>query len=236
MHRIYQNIILTVGASCLLDKPASQHLLKVLRLRVGERVIVFNGEGGEFEAELVSTAGGVAQLRVIEFIDIQREPELKVHLGQCLSRGERMDYAIQKSVEVGVAEITPLFSKRSTVKLSQERLLKRMRHWQQVIISACEQSGRTILPILHEPKPLAEWIAQCEGVSFICDVKPNVNNNHQFKAANLLIGPEGGFDPLEIQLAYDHNFQSLYLGKLTLRTETAPVVAITQLIASKMYS
>ncbi len=230
MNRVYQKSILTVGASCLLDKRASQHLLKVLRMRAGEHVIVFNGEGGEYVAELVNVAAGSAQLRLVEFVDISREPAISVHLGQCLSRGERMDYAIQKAVEVGVAKITPLFSERSNVKLATERIEKRLQHWQQVIISACEQSGRTILPVLNQPMALREWVNHCEGVRFICDFKPDQEGDTKvFESANVLIGPEGGFDENEIQLAYESGFLPLNLGKLTLRTETAPVVAISKL-------
>lgn len=229
MNRIYQKIVLAVGASCTLDKGASQHLLKVLRMRAGDQFVIFNGEGGEYKAELVDVAAGAAQIRLLEFVDVLREPRVKIHLGQCLSRGERMDYAIQKSVEMGVSQITPLFSERSNVKLPKERIEKRMRHWQQVIISACEQSGRTILPILSEPITLERWVAMCHGVSFICDFKPDDFVEHSFDAANLLIGPEGGFDEKEAQLAHENGFLSLSLGELTLRTETAPVVAMAKL-------
>jgi 16S rRNA (uracil1498-N3)-methyltransferase len=229
MNRIYQKIVLTVGATCTLDKGSSQHLLKVLRMRIGEKLLVFSGAGGYYSSKLVSAANGVAQLQVLEFFDVLNEPPVYVHLGQCLSRGERMDYAIQKSVEVGVGEITPLFSERSNVKLPEERIEKRMQHWQKVIISACEQSGRTVLPILHRPMKIEQWIAQCEGVSFICDFKPDGLVEGTFDKANILIGPEGGLDANEIQLAHESGFHSLFLGNLTLRTETAPVVAISKL-------
>lgn len=200
-------------------------------MRVGESFVVFNGQGGEYEAEILSTADGVAQIQILAFVDVEREPALSVHLGQCLSRGERMDYAIQKSVEVGVTEITPLFSERCNVKLAEDRIEKRMRHWQQVIISACEQSGRLIIPTLHPPMPLREWVSCAEGTKFICDFQPQASVSEPVQRASVLIGPEGGFDETEVAFAHEQGFQSLTLGKLTLRTETAPVVALTRLYA-----
>lgn len=228
MHRIYQLLDLKCGETVTLDKAASNHLLRVLRMRVGESLIVFNGRGGEYSAELVAV-GQQAAIKLQEFYDIKREPSVAVHLGQCISRGERMDYALQKSVEVGVAEITPLFAERCNVKLDAGRIRKRMQHWQAIVISACEQSGRTTVPVLHEPVELTTWVQQCRGVSFVCDFQPTTSGDMNFKMANLLIGPEGGLTTEEIAFAHQHEFRSLFLGQLTLRTETAPVVAITTL-------
>jgi 16S rRNA (uracil1498-N3)-methyltransferase len=230
MNRIYQKMVLTVGTTCMLDKMASKHLLKVLRMRVGEQFVIFNGEGGEYGAEIISTAASVAHIQILEFFDVSREPEVKVHLGQCLSRGERMDYAIQKAVEVGVAQITPLFSERCNVKLNDERIEKRITHWQKVILSACEQSGRTEIPTICRPMELRDWVKQCKGIGFICDFQKEGEIEYTFDHANILIGPEGGLDDSEISFAHQHNFQSLSLGSLTLRTETAPVVALTRLL------
>ena len=230
MNRIYQKSKLEVGSDIQLDKSASQHVLNVLRLRVGEALIVFNGEGGEYHAKIIGQAKQCAQLQIVEFDAVDRESLLAIHLGQCLSRGERMDYAIQKSVEVGVAEITPLLSSRCNVKLANERIDKRLAHWQSIIISACEQSGRTRIPILNPPMVLTDWISQCQGLSFVADFQREpITTEPTTKHVNLLIGPEGGLTPGEIQLAHQHQFHSLSLGKLTLRTETAPIVAITQL-------
>ncbi len=229
MNRIYQNTLLTVGSVCTLDKMASGHVLQALRMRIGDELVVFNGRGGEYRARIKSAAKAGAEIELLQFNDVQREPPVAVHLGQCLSRGERMDYAIQKSVEVGVAEITPLFSKRSNVNLATERVANRMRHWQQIIISACEQSGRTLLPVLHEPVPIDHWITKLRGNNFICDFQSGIDDRYNLTSANILIGPEGGFDPLEVALAHQHGFKSFYLGPLTLRTETAPVVAITMM-------
>ena len=230
MNRIYQKSKLSVGDTVQLDKPASQHVLNVLRLRVGEEIVLFNGDGGEYRATISGQTKQLAELSIHAFDPIDREPTLAIHLGQCLSRGERMDYAIQKSVEVGVAEITPLLSSRCNVKLADERIEKRLAHWQNIIISACEQSGRTRLPILNPPVELKDWVSRCKGLSFVADFQQNpIVHDGNIRQANLLIGPEGGLTSDEIQFAHQHQFQSLSLGKLTVRTETAPVVAITQL-------
>ena len=230
MNRIYQKSKLSVGDTVQLDKPASQHVLNVLRLRVGEELILFNGEGGEYHAKISGQTKQLAELSILAFDPVDRESALAIHLGQCLSRGERMDYAIQKSVEVGVAEITPLLSSRCNVKLADERIEKRLAHWQNIIISACEQSGRTRIPILHPPVELKDWVPQCKGLSFVADFQQNpIVHDSSIKQVNLLIGPEGGLTNDEIHFAHQHQFQSLSLGQLTLRTETAPIVAMTRL-------
>lgn len=230
MTRIYHNHPISVGHPIQLDKLASQHVLNVLRLRVGESLILFNGIGGEYRAQIIGQTKQLAELAILEFDPVDREPSLAIHLGQCLSRGERMDYAIQKSVEVGVAEITPVLSSRCNVKLADERLEKRLTHWRNIIISACEQSGRTRLPILHPPIELSDWLSQSNGLSFIADFQQEpITYDTSLTNVNVLIGPEGGLTSDEIQLAHQHNFKSLSLGKLTLRTETAPIVAITKL-------
>lgn len=230
MNRIYQNKSFAVGGDTDLDQAASQHILQVLRLRVGDTIVLFNGDGSEYHAKLTGKTKQCAQVRISDVTSINREPSLAVHLGQCLSRGERMDYAIQKSVEVGVHEITPLFASRCNVKIIDERLDKRLMHWRHIIISACEQSGRTRIPILNPPMVLRDWILQCKGFSVVADFQQtNFMLDSSISRVNLLIGPEGGLTPEEIQLAHQHQFKSFSLGALTLRTETASIVAITQL-------
>lgn len=230
MNRIYQKTKLLIGSNIFLDKSASQHVLNVLRLRVGESLIVFNGEGGEYHAKLIGHIKQAAQLHIVHFDSVDREPSLAIHLGQCLSRGERMDYAIQKSVELGVDEITPLLSLRCNVKLADERIEKRLGHWQNIIISACEQSGRTRIPQLNPPMVLTDWLSQCRGLSFVADFEQeSIAPDLTIKHVNVLIGPEGGLTRDEIYLAQEHDFKSLSLGPLTLRTETAPIVALTKL-------
>ena len=155
---------------------------------------------------------------------------LSVHLGQGLSRGERMNYAIQKSVELGVAAITPLLTERCNVTLSAERLQKRLDHWRKVIISACEQSGRTRIPTIHPPQPMNNWIDHCEGLRFICNFNEDAQaNTTRSSKASLLVGPEGGLTDNETSYAHQNEFRPLSLGPRVLRTETAAVVALTKL-------
>lgn len=230
MNRTYQDVHLEVNADITLSGVASHHLLKVLRLRVGEQLVLFNGLGGEYVAELTDVSRKVATCRVLNFINVNREAGISVHLGQGLSRGDRMDYVIQKSVEMGVAEISPLFTERCQVKLDPARLEKRMSHWYGILISAAEQSGRTALPVLHKPITLKDWLSQCNGFGLVCDFNQSNFAASEFQDhVSLLIGPESGFTNEELELAYQANFKSLSLGPRTLRTETAPIAALSTL-------
>jgi len=153
-----------------------------------------------------------------------------VHLGQGISRGERMDYVVQKSVELGVDKITPLYTERCGVKISKERLAKKIAHWQAVAISACEQSGRCVVPQIMQPQTLSEWLSMQSGIAFVCDPKSNQripHNTEQPTSLSLLIGPEGGLTDDEIKSAYNAGLQSLSLGPRVLRTETAAVVSLS---------
>ncbi|TVP93679.1 MAG: 16S rRNA (uracil(1498)-N(3))-methyltransferase, partial [Pseudomonadaceae bacterium] len=158
------------------------------------------------------------------------ESPLQVHLGQAMSRGERMDWAIQKAVELGVNAITPLFTERCEVKLQGERADKRQAHWQQVAISACEQCGRSQVPVVHPPQALADWLAQLD-----CELKLVLHHRTEQPLASLqkpaslglLIGPEGGLSSEEIQRTEASGFQAVRLGPRVLRTETAPIVALS---------
>ncbi|PHQ79443.1 MAG: 16S rRNA (uracil(1498)-N(3))-methyltransferase [Coxiella sp. (in: Bacteria)] len=230
MIRIFQETPLGIGEDVCLDRFASQHLLTVLRLRKGEQFVTFNGQGGEYHVELVDEQKKCAVVHVVSHDPIDRESPLAVHLGQGLSRGERMDYAIQKSVELGVAAITPLITERCNVKLSAERLQKRLDHWRKVIISACEQSGRTRIPTIHPPQRMNDWIDHCEGLRFICDFNESAQaDTTKATKASLLIGPEGGLTDDEMSYAHQNEFLSLSLGPRVLRTETATVAALTKL-------
>lgn len=231
--RIYYPGDLNPKTTIILDKVASHHLLRVLRLKPGDNLVLFNGEkSGQFSATFVELQRSQAVVQVGEFHSVAMDPTLKIHLGQGLSRSERMDYCIQKSVELGVSEITPLCTARCVVKLNTERLRKRLMHWQRIIISACEQSGRTMIPKINPPISLEIWLQQIQGVGLVCDLNcrteklPKINI---LKPMNLLIGPESGLTAAEVQAAKQAGFYSMSLGPRILRTETAAVVAITLL-------
>lgn len=230
--RIYFPHPLKSATRIILDDPSSRHLLTVLRLHIGEPLQIFNGEGGAYSATLQACEKKRAVIALGEFISIDTESPLAIHLGQAISRGERMDYTVQKSVELGVAEITPLFTERCGVQLNAERQENRVQHWQKIAISAAEQSGRCRVPIIHQPQSLTNFLAQTSGVGFICSPAESQTFPElpaTLQALTLLIGPEGGFSPPEIRQAHQSGFHSLSLGPRILRTETAAVVALSLL-------
>ncbi|MDP1573541.1 MAG: 16S rRNA (uracil(1498)-N(3))-methyltransferase [Coxiellaceae bacterium] len=230
--RIFHEGNLTTGITVMLHANASHHLLQVLRKKAGERFWLFNGNGGEFEATLVSASKKTACVEIGNFFERQTESALHIHLGQAISRGERMDYAIQKSVELGVSEITPLFTEFCQVQLSDNRVEKRVAHWQMIAVSAAEQSGRCSVPFIHMPVTFADWIIQSHQQKIICCPKVEKNNftgNNVIKNSSLTIGAEGGFSDREVAAAFDQGFQAMSLGPRILRTETATVVAMTLL-------
>ncbi|MGH8541252.1 MAG: 16S rRNA (uracil(1498)-N(3))-methyltransferase [Stenotrophobium sp.] len=229
--RIFLDQPLTTGDIITLPDDAARHLVQVLRMRVDETLIVFNGTGGEYEAILSSVNKRDAQARIGKFHDVNRESPLRVTLAQCVSKGERMDYTLQKAVELGVTEIVPLLSARSVVKLDAERWDKKLEHWRGVIVSACEQSGRTSLPVLHPVQALDAWLAATPTDALKLTLAPNASHGLRDIAADnrdiiLLVGPEGGLSETEIRAAQAQGFTALALGPRILRTETAGVATL----------
>jgi len=161
--RIYQDIELAAGHKLVLDASASQHLLKVLRLREGATVIVFDGRGVSCRGVLTGSDGGRAKLELQERIEEHTHSPLRLHIGLGISKGERMDYAIQKLVETGVHEITPLLTEHTVVRLDPKRAQSRLQHWRGIIINACEQCGRNLLPVLHSVTTAGEWMKTAGG-------------------------------------------------------------------------
>ena len=229
--RIYTPAMLNSGDSIDLDENAFNHAVRVLRLKQGDALTLFNGQGGEYEAELIAVQKKHASARINQFNTRERESPLPIILGQCISRGEKMDYTIQKAVELGVTGIVPLFSERCGVKLNQERQSKRLQHWQSVIISACEQSGRNRIPALHQAMPLHEWLLQLNtSLKLVLDPGSSDALNCLSKPEKdlaLLIGPEGGLSDAEIRSAINAGFNGVRLGPRILRTETAGLTALS---------
>lgn len=228
--RIYLPVPLQSGAEVMLDARASQHVLRALRLKPGAALILFNGAGGEYAATLQDVSGGAAKAALGDFIARDAESPLTVTLAQAISRGERMDYAIQKAVELGVAHIQPLVTEFCVVKIHQERVDKRLAHWQGIIISACEQCGRTRVPAISAPAHLARWMAACSSsVKLVLDPYATQGLSQLPQPAadiTLLIGPEGGLSDTELAQAQHAGFIPVRLGARMLRTETAPVAAL----------
>jgi 16S rRNA (uracil1498-N3)-methyltransferase len=232
MTRIYQASELSPHSTITLDEFASHHLARVLRATIGDKVILFNGQGGEYSGVIQQINKKTVMVDLKEFIARDVESSLEIWLAQGISRGEKMDYTIQKAVELGVSKIIPLFSERCNVKLDSERSEKRIQHWQSVMISACEQSGRNRVPEIIMPQSLENWLPNVQA-DFRLVLSPYAECKLKQLAIPskarvvLLIGPEGGLSDQEISLAVTHGFQALNLGPRVLRTETAAVAAIT---------
>lgn len=212
-----------------LPEAQAHYIGRVLRHAVGDAVQLFDGSGQEYLGELIEVGKKNVRVELREQLAGQAESVLRVHLGQGLSRGERMDWAIQKATELGAAEISPIISERCEVRLKDERADKRMAHWRQVAISACEQCGRSALPIIHPPILLADWLQQADAdlKLVLHPVAEPLASHARPTTLAFLIGPEGGLSDGEVALAKAAGFHSARLGPRVLRTETAPVVALS---------
>lgn len=211
-----------------LPEAQAHYIGRVLRMAEGAALQVFDGSGTEFRGTLVEVGKKRVRVQLDESFAGQDESPLQIHLGQGLSRGERMDWAIQKATELGVSEITPIFSERCEVRLKDERADKRLLHWRQVAISACEQCGRSRVPLIHPPVLLADWIKQTEAdlKLVLHPVAQPLESHAKPQTLAFLIGPEGGLSYAEVEQAHSAGFLPARLGPRVLRTETAPVVAL----------
>ncbi|WP_166253820.1 16S rRNA (uracil(1498)-N(3))-methyltransferase [Marinobacter salicampi] len=228
--RIYTPAPLASDSRIILDEAATQHVAKVLRMQPGQMVVLFNGDGYDYPATLseVSKKEVVAELGPSQPNEL--ESPLTVVLGQVISKGDRMDYAIQKSVEMGVSTIVPLVSERCEVKLKGDREDKRLKHWQGVAISAAEQCGRAVVPSIEPVRSLADWFDYSQS----CDLRLVLHHRTEKRLASLarperlalLVGPEGGLSESEIAGAEAAGFLPAAMGPRVLRTETAPVAAL----------
>ena len=230
--RIYTQVDLAVGGVAILENAASHHCIQVLRLSPGKRITLFNGDGCEYEVEIRSCSRGGVEFVVLSIDEnIDCESPLEIHLAQGLSRSQKMDFVIQKAVECGVRHITPLLTERSGVKIPPEKIKKKQAHWQQVAISACEQSGRCVIPVVHEPVSFFDYVSMHTEIKFVAHVAAGSQSNDfvGIKKAHVLVGPEGGFSDSEILYAKKTHCELITLGPRVLRTETAPIVAVTLL-------
>ena len=218
-----------------LPPDVAHHASRVLRLRTGESVQLFDGEGHECHGMISDLSGKQVIVADLRQVEVNRESPLPVMLAQALSSSEKMDWVIQKATELGVTEIQPLATERSVARLSAERAAKRTEHWQQVAISACEQCGRNVLPVIHPPLDIMLWLQQvsAENISkFILLPQGSVSLQSQLKpqgTAILLIGAEGGFSQSESDSALLCGFIPVRLGARVMRTETAAVAGLAAL-------
>jgi len=229
LSRIYTTQALQSGAAVVLEDDVAHYIGKVLRMRPGEQVALFNGRDGEHLAELTQVDKRTVTVQLLDVRQRHADPQLRIHLGLGLSRGERMDYAVQKATEAGVTTITPLLTERCEVKIKSERVDNRLQHLERIAISACEQSGRCTVPEVQAPVSLQEWLGrERRGACFVLDHRGAAGMNASTAPTDvtLLIGPEGGLSDAEVQAGRVAGFQSVRLGPRVLRTETAPVIAI----------
>ena len=240
--RFYNPENLTIGATVKLSDNAAAHATRVLRLEISDEIVLFNGDGHDYTCAIASIKKSEVLAVVKTFVKITNESPLNITLLQGISSGDRMDYTIQKAVELGVTSIVPIVTTRSVVKLSNERAEKRLAHWQNVVIAACEQSGRAFVPTVSAPVQLSAWL-QTNSRAASGDAKTKTNESTRIllnpigalrlaelpkPAGNieLLIGAEGGLSQSEIDTSLSQGFQSVVLGARILRTETAPLAAI----------
>ena len=230
-YRVYSSLSLTVGEQCDLDDRASHHLSRVLRVKAGDRLCVFNGDGNNYHGAIVSATKHQVSVLIDRIEHAETESSLNTCLALGVSKGDRFEWAIKKATELGVTSIVPILSQRVDVRLSPDRWQKKQEHWQQIVISACEQSGRAVVPEVQEPKTLSKWLSDVEAdCKLVLDPEANPHAlNNQPASIALLIGPEGGLASSELALASEKGFSAMRLGPRVLRTETAPLVALSVL-------
>lgn len=233
MPRFHIDAPLAVATQLELTALVFHHWVKVLRAQVGDQAILFNGQGGEYHATLTEINKKTAMVHIDAHVSDNRTPAFRSVLGQVMSKGDRMDYAIQKATELGVYQIQLLTSERCEMRLKYERDQKKIEHWQAIAIAACEQCGLNIIPEVLAPLTLSEWLNSELPASRLV-LAPNTTQHNVLDDVGseiaLLIGPEGGLSDAEIASANAAGFKNWCIGERVLRTETAPVVALSILI------
>jgi len=228
--RLYQNTVFKVGDKISLEKNNEHHLLKVLRFPVGNTITLFNGDGFDYQAIVISTK----KTYIVEVLSQQKnesESSLDLTLAQGIAKGEKMDFLIQKAVELGVSRIIPMQTEHCVVRLKAEKVAKRINHWQKIANHASGQSGRSVIVDISIPQTLTELLNKPNHNGFVLyhRATENLQTMEKPSKATILIGPEGGLSDAEIKQATNAGFQPLLLGKRILRTETASLVAIANM-------
>jgi 16S rRNA (uracil1498-N3)-methyltransferase len=230
--RVYVDEDLATGQRLTVDGSAGNHIVRVLRLRVGEELTVFNGRGGEYGAVIEEIHRDVVSVGVREHRDEGRESAFELTLAQGISRGERMDWVVQKATELGVTRIMPLFTQRSVVHLDEKQAAKKVQHWRGIAVAACEQCGRNVVPDIVAPVAVYEMLEKAaSGAKLLLSpaAQQRIADVHADGAATVLIGPEGGLAQVEQDAAVRAGFTPVRMGPRVLRTETAAVCALTLL-------
>ena len=231
--RVFEPQVLATGAEIPLGERNQQHLVRVLRMNPGDDFVIFNGDGSEYGARIVSAGKREAIVRIGTRREPASESPLQSHLGQVMSKGDRMDWAVQKATELGVSEITLLSSQRCEVRLDGDRQDKKIQHLQNIAIHAAEQSGRVLVPAIHGPMTLEEWVASVPGALKLVlhPGEEKASLPEKCRTVALLVGPEGGLTDTEVSAARSKGFVAAALGPRVLRTETAPAAVLAVLQA-----
>jgi len=226
--RFYIQISLAVDDELTLPKPLSHRLTRVLRMKAGQKITLFNGQGGEYAAEIIHTDNRVI-VKITQYHPVSRESSLITHLAQALPKVDKMDWVVQKATELGVSKITPVLTEFCEVKMDAKRTEKKWQHWQNISISAAEQCGRTAIPEIDMPINFTQWITTVNSsLKLLCH--PGEQTSTEIKKPQdvcIAIGPEGGFSDREVGLASQNQFETISLGPRLLRTETASTVILT---------
>ena len=236
--RLFVSRDLINGSVVEIDGDRARYLGRVLRLRIGDDLTIFDGSGPEWVATISAMTKSTATLEIGECIESATESPLKIHLVQGISRGERMDYVVQKAAELGVKRITPVLTEYGVVKLDDTRAAKRREHWEGVAVSACEQSGRTRLPLIDRPLTLNDWFGAKPAAADVDLIlvpgasTPLARTAPPETKVCILIGPEGGFSQTEYEDARVAGFEAVALGPRILRTETAAAAALAVMQAN----
>jgi len=236
LNRIFAAAPLVTDAEIVLPAAGAHHVARVLRMRVGTAIAVFDGKGSEFSAELTRVDGKQVSVRVGERLTSTPESPLRITLVQGISRSERMDWALQKATELGVSVIAPVITARSVVRLDDQQSSKKQEHWHNIALGACEQSGRSVVPEVLAPVALRKYLQEHRKEGMRLVLSPSgpsalAGLTSMSTKVELLIGPEGGLDDDEIDRAQTAGFVPVRLGPRVLRTETAAVTALSVLQA-----
>jgi len=231
--RVYVDRELASGSVVELPAATASHLAKVLRVRVGDELTLFSGDGREFLGAVESVRGARVTAAVGNGVSVDRESPFAVTLVQCVPRGDRMDFIVQKATELGVSRIVPVLSRRSVVRLDASQAETKAVHWRAVALNACEQCGRNRLPIVEAPEPLVDYLGASVPTTVRLVLEPDTSTGAPPEGLDagveIAVGPEGGFAPEELDALQIAHFRRVSLGPRILRTETAAIAALTWL-------
>jgi 16S rRNA (uracil1498-N3)-methyltransferase len=235
MNRFYHSKPININETIVMDNFAAHHALKVMRLKINDQLILFNGDGSDFTGQVIRISKRQVEVSIKSKKNIKNESNLKVILLQALTSSEKMDLIIQKTTELGISEIQPIICERSIVKIKKEKIEKKLSHWLQVSIAACEQCGRAKIPTIHKPENIIKYLEKITDSDKITKIilspeatKSLDNVTHNMKRNIIvLIGPEGDFTKQELDFSIQKGFSPIKIGPRILRTETAPMCILS---------